>query len=137
LLANVVTYEIQGYDHIPVGASHPPYNSNPPTSGWHYAEWARWGVYREAIPDGHLVHNLEHGGIWISYRDTDDLNTILGLEAVIAEDPDRIIMTYRPENDSPIAVAAWGALLKLDRVGAHAIRAFIQRYRYQGPENVP
>src|SRR3989344_4007834 len=65
-----------GRDHIPVGSPRPDYNSNPPTSGNHYGTPANWGVYNEPLPDEHLVHNLEHGGIWISYRDPSDQDLI-------------------------------------------------------------
>lgn len=44
------------------------YNSNPPTSGSHYADWTRAGVYAKPISDGHLVHSLEHGYVVISYN---------------------------------------------------------------------
>ncbi|MEK9174459.1 MAG: DUF3105 domain-containing protein, partial [Patescibacteria group bacterium] len=44
------------------------YHSNPPVSGWHYTETAKWGIYDEEISDQILIHNLEHGGIWISYK---------------------------------------------------------------------
>ena len=50
---------IQGADHIPMGTPHPEYNSNPPSSGWHYAEPARQGFYDEELPDEQIVHNLE------------------------------------------------------------------------------
>lgn len=61
-------YQIQGREHISVGASHLPYNSSPPTSGPHYGNPAPWGIYDHELPDEQLVHNLEHGGIWISYN---------------------------------------------------------------------
>src|SRR3989338_5338229 len=64
-------FPIQGRDHIAVGAQHEPYRSNPPTSGSHYAQPADWGVYEQELPDEQLIHNLEHGGIWISYKDID------------------------------------------------------------------
>lgn len=131
------TFEIQGQTHIEPGAAHPPYNSNPPTSGWHYAQWAPWGIYNETIDDGYLVHNLEHGGVWVSYRDANDTATIDQLKFVISNDPDRVIMTYRPQNDSAIAVASWGVLMKLDAFDGDAIRNFIQQNRYHAPENVP
>ena len=62
-------YESLGQDHIPLGQEPPkPYNSNPPSSGGHYQSPANWGVYDHEIPDEATVHNLEHGGIRISYK---------------------------------------------------------------------
>src|SRR3990167_4512427 len=57
-------FENQGQAHIKNGESHPPYNSNPPTSGWHYVLPANWGVYAKPLADEQAIHNLEHGGIW-------------------------------------------------------------------------
>jgi hypothetical protein len=56
-----------GRNHVDVGTQ-VKYNSNPPTSGSHYVEWTKAGVYDKAIDDGHLVHSLEHGYIIISYN---------------------------------------------------------------------
>jgi hypothetical protein len=44
------------------------YNSNPPTSGNHFAYWAKKGVYDRVISDGYLIHSLEHGYVNISYN---------------------------------------------------------------------
>lgn len=121
--------------HVQHGEQHPPYNSNPPTSGPHFAQPANWGSYREGLADETLVHNLEHGGIWISYRDNDEA-MIQQLEDIARRYSSHVILTYRPTNDSPIAVAAWGRLLKLDTVDSGQIYNFIARYRFKGPENV-
>lgn len=132
----IVDYPIQGQTHIPEGSPHPQYNSNPPTSGWHYATPADWGVYDEVLPDETVVHNLEHGGIWISYRDPGDTATSSALKTIMSGFKDHVILTVRPANDSLIAVAAWGHLLKLDKVDTQAIINFISLYIYKGPENV-
>src|SRR3989344_4041615 len=58
-------------EHINVGDPHEPYNSNPPTSGPHAAP-AEWGISSVEIPDENAIHNLEHGGIWISYKNLDE-----------------------------------------------------------------
>ncbi len=126
----------QGQVHIAEGVSHPPYNSNPPTSGWHYFTPADWGIYHQTIPDEVAIHNLEHGGIWLSYRDAGDTQTIQQLEDIVHRFPDHIILTYRPTNDRAIAVAAWSHLLKLDAVDSNTILDFINRYIRKGPENV-
>ena len=44
------------------------YNSNPPTSGDHYADWIKTGIYSDALDDRRLVHSLEHGYIIVSYN---------------------------------------------------------------------
>lgn len=130
------SFPSQGQQHIQPGEAHPAYNSNPPTSGWHYPQPANWGIYRETLLDETVIHNLEHGGIWISYRDTDDQKTIQELEDIARRYPDHVILTYRPANDSSIAVAGWGRLLTLDSVDSQQIYNFINRYRLHGPENV-
>lgn len=127
----------QGRDHIAVGQSHPAYNSNPPTSGWHYAQTATWGAVRSEIQDEYLVHNLEHGGIWISYRDPSDTALVEKLEALASRHRSKVIVTPRAKNDSPIAVAAWERLLKLDAYDEKRIVEFINAFRNKGPERVP
>lgn len=131
------TFADQGNLHISPGAQHDPYNSNPPTSGPHYGQPAPWGIYDEARPDEELVHNLEHGGVWISYKDPNDRALIEQLKDIADDYSLKVIMTSRPQNDSRIAVAAWTKLLKLEEFDEDLIRAFIQGYINKGPEQVP
>jgi len=44
------------------------YNSNPPTSGTHFPEWAKRGVYDRVISAWYLIHSLEHGYVVVSYN---------------------------------------------------------------------
>ncbi len=133
-------FEAQSREHIPPGASHPEYNSNPPTGGWHYDQPAQTGIYDKELPDEQLIHNLEHSHIWISYR-PDNLapDQIEQLVAIAKSYGSRFIMTPRVKNDSPIVVAAWQRLLKLDSVDEKRIRTFADSYRnIAGPErNIP
>jgi len=62
---------IEGRDHVSAGTS-VEYQTNPPTSGDHLAQAENWGVYDKEIDDKAGVHSMEHGGIWISYKDIDD-----------------------------------------------------------------
>ncbi|MBD2449999.1 DUF3105 domain-containing protein [Nostoc sp. FACHB-152] len=59
-----------GQQHVEVGTSvtYNSNNSNPPTSGPHYPYPAAWGIYVYPPADEFLVHNLEHGGVIISYN---------------------------------------------------------------------
>jgi len=135
----------QGRNHIDVGAPHPAYNSNPPTSGWHYEEWESKGVYKEQQPDEGLIHNLEHGYIWISYRPDTSSKIIEQLESFYSFGR-KIIVEPRKENDKTIALAAWNWLDKFDPAYSNSlddaelkrIGDFISAYINQGPEpNAP
>lgn len=128
----------QGRNHVPLGQVFA-YNSNPPTSGPHFANPAEWGVYREEIPDQVLIHNLEHGGIWISYRPGVASSTVERLEAIAKDYGRKIIMAPRSANDSDIALAAWNHLDKFSAAefSEEHIREFIKAYRNKGPEFVP
>lgn len=135
----------QGRGHIDVGASHPDYNSNPPTSGPHYGEWESKGVYKEQQPDEGLVHNLEHGYIWISYHPDASLEIIERLENFYGFGK-KIIVEPRKENDKLISLAAWNWLDTFDPTSPDSlsddevkrIGDFIDQYINQGPEpNAP
>lgn len=132
-----VAAEDQGRIHIEDNEPHDPYNTNPPTSGSHDATPLTWGVYTEVVPDERAIHNLEHGGIWISYRDEEDQDTIKALEDIAKRYQSHVLLSYRPQNDNLIAVAAWGRLLTLEAVDSDQIFNFIARYQFQGPEDVP
>ena len=140
-----VAYPDLGREHIPVGAEHPPYNSNPPSSGWHYGDTAKLGFYdvdEAPVPDENLIHNLEHGEIWIAYHPR--LNGRIEVMEMLRNlaDESLVIVTPRLANDSDIALVAWGRVDKwnapedgtLDTV---RIRDFITHYRNRGPEKIP
>ena len=128
------TVAIQDARHINVGDEHEPYNTNPPTSGAHGAA-PNWGVYREEIPDENVVHSLEHGGIWISYKNLNE-EDVTKLENIARQFPNRTIVTPREANDSNIAVASWGRLMKLDAVDEEAILDYIRKNTNRSPEQL-
>lgn len=131
------SFPIQGVEHIREGESHPPYNSNPPTSGWHYDTPALWGVQDRELPDEQLVHNLEHGGIWISYHPSLGREAVDKLKDIVRGYRSKVILTPRVRNDSKIALAAWGKLDAFDVFDEARVLAFIQAFKDQGPEKVP
>lgn len=139
------------------------YNSNPPTSGSHSVEWTKPGIYDEVIPDGKLIHSLEHGYIIVSYNcgnqegapATDEENeaTASGEQGVTPLDEtactalkdtlteiiqekgmSRLIMVPRPTLDARIALTAWTWLHKMEQPDKTTIHRFIDAFRNQGPE---
>ena len=132
----------QGRDHIPVGTSHTVrYNSDPPTSGPHYDPSARPGIYDEPIPDGYLVHSLEHGYVIISYNvegiPEQEADSLVAQLTEIAEGERlwKLIVVPRPGMEHRIALTAWQRIDAMERVDARRIRRFISAWRDRGPEH--
>ena len=128
-----------GREHIP-NTEQVTYNSTPPTSGSHYDTPARWGIYNEAPVDEHLVHNLEHGGIIISYNpeqiEEPTLDQLRQQTRQLSQINPRIILTPRANLEAPLVLTAWGYLEKLDSYDPAAVEAFYRAHIARGPECV-
>lgn len=114
------------------------YNSNPPTSGPHYAIPAQWGIYNQAPEDERLVHNLEHGGIIISYNpkyiEGDKLDQIQAQVEKLSQINPRIILTPRSNLNTAIALTAWGYLENLNNYEPAAVKTFYNAHIARAPE---
>jgi hypothetical protein len=124
-----------------------PFRDNPPTNGPHYDVWARWGVYREVIPRGYWVHNLEHGGVVIAYRpDLSDAerDRLEAFVRALPPEPDcaaqgvrrRIIVTPDPELPARVAAVAWSHSYTADCVDTNALEQVVLGLTGRGPEQV-
>ncbi|MFY9493359.1 MAG: DUF3105 domain-containing protein [Minisyncoccia bacterium] len=129
---------VQPAEHIQPGQPLPGlYLSNPPVSGWHYGETVEWGIYDQELVDQNVIHNLEHGGIWITYKPDIPAELVENLKRVAGEYKRKVVLSPRAANDSPIALAAWGWLDKFDYFDEARIKKFIKAYKDKGPEFVP
>jgi hypothetical protein len=119
-----------------------PWNSNPPTSGYHWGGGtAPWGIFTEPIGDTYTVHNIEHGGVVIHYRQGLDQPTVDELTEIargLLQQNPCVVMVPRPADqiDSPIVLTAWNYLLRLDSPDEAAIREFFDAHIGRGPEAV-
>ena len=73
---------------VPTGTSKK-WNTDPPTSGPHYAQWVVWGAYTDPVNLGQVVHNLEHGGIYILYGKNVPQATVERAADVLRQAPER------------------------------------------------
>ena len=145
---SVQSFLAQEAVHIKPGEPHPPYNSNPPTSGWHWAAAQTWGVYTTQQVQEQLVHNLEHGGVVIQYNNLSGPE-VQRLTDLVRRDPRHLILAPYPSlpADAKVALAAWnappavaqavGRLMYCTGVDENAMSAFITSYRDKAPELVP
>ena len=142
---DVEEQEIQGADHIDVGAPHEPYTTNPPTSGPHYNSAGvgpvRPGFYEdpsEAPPEG-VVHNLEHGFIVIYYNPEAPAEVIDDVELAVEDEPLATVATPFSglEGDSNLVIAAWGTSQSCEQVSQAVIEEFRTAYQgIAGPEKI-
>lgn len=106
------------------------YASYPPTSGSHWdLPHAGWGVKDSSQDDELVVHNLEHGGIAISYKglSADDLANLKTLVRRLngGAYPKVLLRPYdRMENG--IVLSAWAWTMKLERYDEATITKFVQ-----------
>jgi hypothetical protein len=119
------------------------YNSSPPSSGGHCAEWSSYGVaYDEAapLPACYFLHNLEHGAVVLLYNCPEGCPEVVAeLEALVASPPQdpncaasRILLTPYAEMDAKVAAAAWGFTWTSDCLEGDAIdslRAFVEAHQ--------
>lgn len=138
-------------DHVPPGSDPGPFNSNPPTSGQHYGQEYDAGFYepedpeaQTEYPEGHLIHNLEHGYIifWyncalldeIGCRDLKDQ-----IQGIMAEFNNfKVIGFPRSSIEAPLVMTSWGRLQSFETFNADQASDFINRNRNRAPEpNAP
>ncbi|MDO8633000.1 MAG: DUF3105 domain-containing protein [bacterium] len=115
------------------------YQSNPPTSGNHWPVPLEDGVYKTEKPDEALVHSMEHGRVWISYKPSLAADIVKTLEEL--GNGQALIVTPRSTNETDIALAGWTRLdtfnLENGILDEKRIQDFIRRYKNKGPEFIP
>ena len=125
------------------------YNTNPPTSGLHFPSTILWGMYDGPVNRLRSVHNLEHGGLVIHYGPNVPNGTLEQLRDFYQDDPTAIVIAPLSSLGNKISLAAWtfdlgrlnergyegeGRLAIMPRFDEEIFLAFVDEYRFQGPE---
>jgi uncharacterized protein DUF3105 len=131
----------EGNAHVPAGQK-TTFNTDPPTSGTHWNQAGvapvPWGIKDVTLPNEAVVHNLEHGGIVVFYKDLTpgDLAKLKDLVHIIEQNgyPKMVLEPY-PLTDPQvhIALSAWRWSLKLPGYDDVQIVKFVKSH-YQGPD---
>lgn len=140
------TFEAQEGQHIEEGSAHDPYNSNPPTSGPHYATPADTGFYPAPLETEQVVHNLEHGQIVIWYSsDLSAQDQDLVEEITEDERAATVAVPYDIDPKYKLVLTAWnagegkddngtGILEGCTDISQEAVNEFRAAYQGKGPE---
>jgi parvulin-like peptidyl-prolyl isomerase/tetratricopeptide (TPR) repeat protein len=131
----------QGRGHIDPGSGHEPYASIPPTSGEHYPNTTSYGIHTQPITAEIQVHNLEHGGVIISYdQDANEqlkgelLSYVNGLRT--QELYCKVMLAPYENLGSELAITAWNRVLKLEEFDEDILTGFIDEFINEGPERI-
>ncbi len=107
---HVTTPELQEPIHV-ADVDKDKYTSDPPVSGNHFSQWAKWGTYSEPVPDVNAIHNMEHGGVVVWMGDDVPGSFSRSISAKLAKKGNKILITTRPGSQGVVA-GAWGMLLE-------------------------
>ena len=128
------------------------WNSNPPTSGPHFGQWALWGAYDRPVPLTMSTHNLEHGGIVLHYGPQVPEAEVEKLRQFYRDDPNAMLLSPLPSAGDKIIASAWyydegradeddylgeGKQITGTKVDEDALADFRDEFRYKGRERIP
>lgn len=105
------------------------YGLVPPVGGEHFPVPATCGFYEtDPPPDEMLVHDLEHGAIWVAYDPALDDTQLTALRELVAQQA-KVTATPHDGLDASLVVSAWGRQLPLDSVDDPRLQQFVETYR--------
>jgi hypothetical protein len=125
------------------------WNTDPPTSGPHFgfnasgtAGTVIFGSYTEPVQSARLVHNLEHGGVFILYGDDVSAETIAELQGFYDDHRNGTVLAPYPKLGDKIALGAWvrdgdeetAYLAKCASFDRGSFATFLAGFQFRGPE---
>ena len=131
------------HDHV---AGPVTYAVVPAVGGPHSAIWMNAGVYTVPVPTERAVHNMEHGGVWITYNPNLPAAQVKQLTAFVTK------QSLLPETSqsgvvgqanryldlspwasnalpSPIVISSWGHQLRLSSATDPRLQKFVDTFR--------
>jgi hypothetical protein len=94
--------------------------------------WQNCGVYDTPIENGHAVHSLEHGAVWLAYRPDLPADQV-AVVAAFAVNQSHVLVSPYPGLTEAVVATAWGVQLRLDSVTDPRLAEFVQKYQ-EGPQ---
>ena len=137
----------EGNKHLDDPEEIPAYETSPPTSGDHFADFNETGAgafadgaFLDTPPANRVVHSLEHGRVAIQYSPDLAEEDQLALKGVFDDDRPGVLLFPNPEMPYEVATTAWTQLMGCDSYAGdatlEAVQAFRDEFRGKGPEAV-
>lgn len=136
------------HSDVPTPDTKPDWNTFPPTNGPHFGVTAIFGAYDTPLEQTRVVHNLEHGAVYIQYGSDVPAATVAELRSFYDEHRNGTLLAPLPELGQTIALGAWvapdggyrrgqGYLAECETFDRTAYEAFFDAYQFKGPERFP
>ena len=131
------------------GGTSDKWNTDPPTNGPHYGQAAIFGIYQDELEAARVIHNLEHGGIFIQYGKDVPRATIEELKTFYDGHQKGTLLAPLPSLGSKVALGVWTTpspsstndgtahVAKCTTFDEKAYAAFFDAYQFKGPERFP
>ena len=129
----VLAYRVDSNEHTEEPLD---YQLVPPVGGEHFPVPATCGFYEPGTEptDELLVHDLEHGAVWVAYDPGIEEAQLTALSALVAQQA-KVTATPLEGLESALVVSAWARQLPLESVDDPRLVQFIETYR--NSDNAP
>ncbi len=121
----VRTFEIASRKHV---TGKVVYEHMPPVGGDHSSAWQECGYYDRLIVAERGVHSMEHGAVWITFRDglgRDDRRRLREL----AEGRRHVLVSrWDDKLPAPLVASAWGRQVKLRSAADPELQQFVDMF---------
>ena len=125
-LAATKTFDYVGAEHTTDPVT---YEQTPPAGGPHDPAWDDCGVYTEQPRNENVVHDLEHGTVWITYRPGLDPSDIASLQSRLETlKSGKWMLSPYPGLPAPVVVTVWNAQLDLKGPNDPRLPVFLDFY---------
>lgn len=128
-IEGVVAIPAQSREHVESPVDYP---SSPPAGGAHFPVWQNCGFYEVPVNEETVVHSLEHGAVWFTYRPDVPAEQLDALRQRVEGESHVLASPY--EQSSPFVLTAWERQLAVDDLADPRVEQFVSTYLGKGPE---
>ena len=128
---SVTKYDDLDRAHVKENVDYP---QDPPVGGKHAPVWTncQGTVFTEQVPEENVLHSMEHGAAWVTYRPDLPESQIEQLADEVDGRPYRLL-SPRPGQEAPVVLTAWGRQVAVESAGDDRVSDFLDAYS-NGPQ---
>ena len=123
--SGVSYFEVSSWNHV-TGA--PTMYSAPPVGGDHAEIWQTCGFYERPVAAEAAIHSLEHGAVWVAYRQDLAANELDILRRMSAPESKLLVSMWEGELPAPMVASAWGVQRAVWSASDPALSDFVRRF---------